>query len=185
MSKSKERRQKAWIKKCWNHHSQYISELDVAPDWGDWDTDWNMCWCCGHSTIHLQKCHLTPRSLGGSDDPSNIVPLCSLCHDKAPDVLDPQVMIDWIKDNQNSLSNFGLGRYNHLWDFLMSEYKEKNLNLDNYDDFVFKYYLNLNYGKISAHGSQTGAGAVIKESTREWVFKQTIKDCELNERTVS
>ena len=50
MSKSKESRQKAWIKKCWNHHSQYISELDVAPDWGDWDTDWN---CVGVVVIAL------------------------------------------------------------------------------------------------------------------------------------
>ena len=178
MSKSKEEKQKKWIKACWNYHSQYIDELDVAPDWGDWKTDWNMCWCCGYRTSHLQKCHLTPKSLGGINEESNIIPLCAQCHDQAPDVLDPEVMIDWIKNNKNALSGFGQGRYNHLWDLLISEYEKGNLIPAEYDDFVFKFYLERNYKKISAHGSQSGSGLMIKKSTREWLFKKTIEECE-------
>ena len=59
-SKSKNK----WIKECWDYHSQHIDECDIAPDWGDWKTDWNMCWCCGQKTSHLQRCHIIPKSLG-------------------------------------------------------------------------------------------------------------------------
>jgi|TARA_R100000988_G_C3909797_1_gene121437 hypothetical protein len=179
MALTKEEKQKKWIKECWDYHSQYIDECDVAPDWGDWETDWNMCWCCGHRTSRLQKCHLTPKSLGGSNKASNLVPLCAQCHDQAPDVVDPQVMIDWIKDNKNPLSDFGQGRYNHLWDLLVIEYQNGNIDAAKYDDHIFKFYLTRNYEKVSAHASQRGGGIMIKPSTREWVIKQTLKDCEM------
>ena len=39
-------------------------------------------WCalCGVSGVPLHVDHITPRSLGGSDHPSNLRPLCSPCH---------------------------------------------------------------------------------------------------------
>ena len=44
----------------------------------------------------LQRCHLVPRSLGGSDDPSNVVMLCVECHDLAPDLANRETMLDWM-----------------------------------------------------------------------------------------
>ena len=44
----------------------------------------------------LEKCHVVPLYLGGIDDPSNIVLLCSRCHDKQPDDKDPQVTYEWM-----------------------------------------------------------------------------------------
>ena len=93
-----------WIKDCWDYHSKHIDDHDVAVEWGFWDEDQSKCWCCGRKTSHLQKCHLVPKSLGGTFEPSNIVPLCSQCHDDAPDVYDRKVMIGWIKDQQNPVS---------------------------------------------------------------------------------
>lgn len=40
------------------------------------------CAACG-STINLQYHHLIPRSLGGSDDETNLITLCGECHAKA------------------------------------------------------------------------------------------------------
>ena len=39
-------------------------------------------WCalCGTSGVPLHVDHITPRSLGGTDHPSNLRPLCSPCH---------------------------------------------------------------------------------------------------------
>ena len=102
-----------WVKDCWDHHSQCISEIDVAVDWGDWETEQKRCWCCGHKG-KLQKCHIVPKSLGGSLDPENIIPLCAQCHDKAPDVVDKNEMFRWVGDQQNPVSGLGLGRYWHL-----------------------------------------------------------------------
>lgn len=44
----------------------------------------NQCAACG-STDNLQYHHLIPRSLGGSDDETNLITLCGGCHAKAHD----------------------------------------------------------------------------------------------------
>ena len=170
---------KPWIKKSWDYHSQYISELDVAPDWGDWETDWNMCWCCGHRGT-LQQCHIIPKSLGGSLDPSNIIPLCGICHDKAPDVSDKNEMFAWVKENLTPLSGLGLGRYDHLNDILTTSLK--NLK-DEYGDINAEELYDLirkNYEKTSPHAGQHKQGIFWKESTREWIVKKTFKEYRIN-----
>jgi len=185
LSKSQEKKSKKsnktkpWIKKSWDYHSQYISELDVAPDWGDWETDWNMCWCCGHRGT-LQQCHIIPKSLGGSLDPSNIIPLCGICHDKAPDVSDKNEMFAWVKENLTPLSGLGLGRYDHLNDILTTSLK--NLK-DEYGDINAEELYDLirkNYEKTSSHAGQHKQGIFWKESTREWIVKKTFKEYKIN-----
>jgi hypothetical protein len=43
------------------------------------------------------KCHIVPRSLGGTNDPSNLVLLCGRCHREAPNVADPRFMWIWMR----------------------------------------------------------------------------------------
>ncbi len=42
----------------------------------------NQCAACG-ATDNLQYHHLIPRSLGGSDEETNLITLCGACHAKA------------------------------------------------------------------------------------------------------
>ncbi len=49
----------------------------------------NHCVACG-TPDNLNQHHLVPRSLGGSDDESNLLTLCGPCHAKAH-----QVQADW------------------------------------------------------------------------------------------
>lgn len=44
----------------------------------------------------LERAHIIPSSLGGSDAPSNIVLLCAPCHRDAPDWHDASEMALWI-----------------------------------------------------------------------------------------
>lgn len=44
----------------------------------------------------LNRCHIIPRSLGGKDEPSNLVLLCERCHKESPDTVYPQMMLMWI-----------------------------------------------------------------------------------------
>lgn len=53
------------------------------------------CWRSGCHR-NLQRCHIIPDSLGGKDEPSNLVLLCRRCHADGPNVSDPQIMWDWI-----------------------------------------------------------------------------------------
>ena len=49
----------------------------------------NHCVACGTQN-NLNQHHLVPRCLGGSDDESNLLTLCGLCHTKAH-----QVQANW------------------------------------------------------------------------------------------
>jgi len=54
------------------------------------------CWRCGCKKA-LERCHIVPDSLGGKDEPENLVLLYKRCHADDPNVSDPEVMWDWIK----------------------------------------------------------------------------------------
>ena len=177
--KSTRTKGKDWIKKSWDYHSEHIDECYVAPDWGDWETDWNMCWACGHKGT-LQACHIIPNSLGGTTDPSNIIPLCGLCHDKSPDVLDKKEMINWIKDQQNPVSGLGLGRYWHLAEILPPLIENLRSKYGDIDEDELYDLIGENYEKTSPHGGQNKQGLFWKESTREWIIKRAFKDYEIN-----
>lgn len=52
----------------------------------------------------LERAHLVPHVLGGSDsDVSNYVMLCPPCHKAAPDWLDPRVMLRWVRGQKHYL----------------------------------------------------------------------------------
>ena len=69
------------------------SECGLSVDWAEAE---KLCWRCASARI-LQRCHITPRALGGSDGPSNLVLLCAQCHAEAPNVEDPTFMWTWLR----------------------------------------------------------------------------------------
>jgi HNH endonuclease len=48
----------------------------------------------------LQRCHLTPASLGGRATVENLVLLCAECHREAPDHVNGEWMIGWVQDRE-------------------------------------------------------------------------------------
>ena len=52
----------------------------TIPQWVK-DSKYHFCAACG-TTEDLQYNHLVPKSLGGKDEPSNIIVLCAECHRK-------------------------------------------------------------------------------------------------------
>src|SRR5262245_26597388 len=83
------------------HWKKRLIKLGFLIDWGE-----PSCWACGfhyddkydirHSDVSwkvllkgweripLQRCHIVPRSLGGSDKAHNLFLMCRECHDTAP-----------------------------------------------------------------------------------------------------
>ena len=74
----------------WDTHAD---ESDLSIDFSEADKRY---WRCGCKR-HLQRCHIIPDSLGGKDEPSNFVLLCSRCHLDNPNVADKEIMWDWLK----------------------------------------------------------------------------------------
>ena len=73
----------------------------------DWAEAHERCWRCGCKK-HLQRCHIIPDSIGGKDEPSNLVLLCKRCHADGPNVEDPEIMWDWIRA-------YGVPFYDTFW----------------------------------------------------------------------
>ncbi|WP_376708401.1 HNH endonuclease [Bradyrhizobium australafricanum] len=76
--------------RCWACGFNYGARYDIKrPDAG-WDEilqRWNR--------IPLQRCHIIPRSLNGSDSLSNLFLLCRECHDLTPNTSIPEVFFRW------------------------------------------------------------------------------------------
>ena len=100
-------------KEAAQYWSRKIDECELSVDWSEAVTH---CWRCGCKK-NLQRCHIIPDTLGGKDEPSNIVLLCSRCHSEGPNVNDPEIMWDWIKA-------YGVAFYETFWKTMgMKEYK--------------------------------------------------------------
>lgn len=54
------------------------------------------CWRCGIKK-RLDRCHIVPRSQGGTDTPDNFVLLCKHCHFENPNLNDIEIVWDWLK----------------------------------------------------------------------------------------
>ena len=84
------------------------------PPWGDWDWGEPACMACTrwlegwdnpktitgkwNSTKGLERCHVIPRYLGGTDDVSNLVLMCPKCHQSQPDDLDPEITYMYMRE---------------------------------------------------------------------------------------
>lgn len=90
------------------------------------------CWRCSRKG-RLERCHIIPRSLGGNDEPSNLVLLCPRCHLENPNVKDPLIMWDWLYAYKTVLYdtfwfNRGMEEYQKIYGkSFQEELKELNL----------------------------------------------------------
>lgn len=98
--------------------------IEVIPDWGE-----PCCWACGKqidlsgyknygddldnnrfskiygyakTRNHLQRCHIVPHALGGSDAEDNFFLLCKECHEESPDTANPQNFLRWVYKKKTS-----------------------------------------------------------------------------------
>lgn len=96
-------------------------ELEIHNNWlerFDWlCKDEVECIVCG-AVKHLEKCHLIPKGLGGSETPDNLVMLCHEHHRQAPNTsISKDIMLNWIEREAKKFSKTrGLGMSNELWD---------------------------------------------------------------------
>jgi hypothetical protein len=83
--------------------TDYVPCIDAGePDcfacgtWGRYDAQ---AWGREHTWergVTLERAHVVPRSLGGSEEPENIVLLCYECHLAAPDTAEARYMWQWL-----------------------------------------------------------------------------------------
>jgi hypothetical protein len=134
--------------------------------------EWDRCWCCGAiEGKRLQRCHIVAKSIGGSDHPSNIAPLCRHCHDLMPDTPDPEFFWSWLQKQQNPLSGLGIGRYWPVMESAFAALKNKDLasiSESSVSADQIKTEMRILLDKTAIHWAQSGKGPTLKLSTIEW-----------------
>lgn len=171
--KEKARKVPGWVLEAIEYWSEKIYEGDTGIDWGDGSAKTN-CWRCGCEK-RVQKCHIVPRSLGGSDDVSNLIPLCAICHDEAPNVADPNYMWEWIKNNHGGFTNL-------FW--IQKAFEEAGLTEDqerkicrNHRKFMAAVKRRFN-NETGYHFGQGNGGSRMNTSTWVWVIRESVKEIE-------
>lgn len=75
------------------------------------------CWACGYAPrrgkakytcryLALDRCHVKPLALGGTNDPSNLLMMCKECHGASPDSISDSIFWRWfarVEDRSNAL----------------------------------------------------------------------------------
>ena len=158
------------------HWKQWLH--DNGFDWGE-----PSCWACGKWWVTkyditnphvsdeelaknydrvkpLQRCHIVPRSLGGSDDVSNLFLMCKECHDLAPNTLSKDVFFQWV-EHQSWFSRKYSEHISEMKTFGISEKDCKAIT-----KLLFSKDFNQWCRKnIGLHWSQSGYGAKITTSS--------------------
>ena len=121
------------------------------------------CMACGSirkKWRDLERAHLVPKALGGTDVPENIVLLCNRCHHDAPDYVDPSFMIEWIKArpaNPFGL-NFGVRE-------LARAFEDIGADIQSMTDIPWDPFRKFIKDRVNTHGAQltasTAAAAAV------------------------
>lgn len=88
-----------------DYWSRNQDECGLSVDWAESE---GLCWRCAQGR-QLQRCHIIPRALGGSEEPRNLVLLCAQCHAEAPNVADAEFMWKWLR--AHAVSFYGMYWY--------------------------------------------------------------------------
>lgn len=73
-----------------------VEDDDIAAVLEHEDDGKYCCWACGASGVTLNRCHIVPHALGGSDEPSNLFLMCEACHAESPDTANPASLMRWV-----------------------------------------------------------------------------------------
>lgn len=129
----------------------HVDESDLSIDFAEAH---ERCWRCGCKR-RLDRCHIIPDSLGGEDEPSNFVLLCSRCHLDNPNVMDKEIMWDWLRAYSTSLYDtfwylLGMREYEKIYAVpVQEEYKKRNITGEAL--LEFQEILKRQYAKASYH----------------------------------
>lgn len=82
---------------CWACGGFWWGRYDPGP--GSRSDDLGKIW---DAAKPLERCHIVPRSLGGSDEPENLFLLCLECHDRAPNTTSREAFLQWVKSQRGA-----------------------------------------------------------------------------------
>lgn len=147
------------------HWAGHQTECGLSVDWADAH---ELCWRCAQKR-NLQRCHIVPRALGGTELPENLVLLCGQCHAEAPNVSDPEFMWVWLRAHAASYYGIywqvrGIREYELI-------YGEKPFVGLQHSEALMQQVSALSQELFQNTNTHWGQGK-LNPSTWAWVFRQ-------------
>lgn len=138
--------------------------------------DVDVCWCCHAIEDHpeydikIQRCHVIPKSLRGSNDPLNFVLLCDRCHRHSPDIHDKDSIFAWMEmkedEHQEYVATF--------IDLMKRTFPEANSGDRNFG--LIKIYLSDEFREYRDANTTWHFGVLNKASTQVAALAKYIKE---------
>lgn len=175
-----------WKDKCITHDFKiaiegeyaYDKSIPVVKDYGE-----PTCWCCGEfiSDIYkepnyeedlnnhyrkvwnykkvksnLNRCHIIPRALGGSDEPCNLFLMCPRCHEESPDFIDSTYFFAFVYVKRREyLSGQSMYELKKYIEYIVRVSKELNKDLSTLNKNK------INYSKYNTHGYTVATSTLV------------------------
>ncbi len=165
---------KAAIAAYWSTVPVEWSDGSTAP--GEYDVQ--SCWACDwpiEDCGPLERAHLVPRSLGGSDEPSNLVLLCRSCHRKAPNVDDRDYMLAWVRGYASREARRQWEKASEVGRLLKERLGEENIN------DAKEVLRSGGWARVSALLDKRASyhfGDGVNPATMAWAIEQVVRDPE-------
>jgi hypothetical protein len=118
----------------------------------------------GKTGLGLERAHIVPQALGGSDEPDNLIVMCTVCHEESPDWHDVSAMERWIAGQPE--------RYGRTWDLWMEREPVLRRVMDDYvitdfDEADMLRHMRDAYSRAGTHGSKISLGtfeSILRET---------------------
>lgn len=143
------------------------NSIPIVSDWGEpscfacnaWtgvqiengNGDLNQLWNSPDVKHELQRAHIVPDSLGGSDSPQNLFCLCERCHRDSPDTIYPKEFFKWVYQRRKD----GTLKY-RTYSQAVDECKKTNVN---------PVFINIDKTFNNKFKTMSSHGSVISESS--------------------
>lgn len=88
---------------------------------GNFNAIWN------HSAYLLERCHIIPKALGGSNDVDNLFLMCPQCHESSPDTTNRELFFDWVMNR-----TFEDTYKEHWISDLVKQLSERNIEVNDF-----------------------------------------------------
>lgn len=160
---------------CWVCGYRYGTKYDIKRPDADWSEIFKR-W----DAIPLQRCHIIPRALGGTNDCANLFLMCRECHDRAPNTSIAGVFFEWALAQSHYSREFA--RYSEAFEsfgFDQSRQKEfaRLLNSDKFRAWIKdKYSLHWPQSGYASTSSRLTPATLVGLAFKYWETKGPLED---------
>ena len=133
---------------CWGCGKPIISNIEKGMQATVLqDDDIKRLWSTSKVLSKLNRCHITPASLGGSDNADNLFLMCRDCHFASPDTLNREAFFRWVYKQRKSKVS-GVKSFQELSRLLNEELSDRDL--PNYNE-ILDMCPDIDFGKAESY----------------------------------